>query len=147
MVSFICTVGNYAYGLYWYLYRDGRIEHEIELTGILSTAGLPEGGSTEYGTKLTDQLYAANHPHFFCVRLDMQVDGTAQRVVEVDTVPAPADENPWGNAFKATRTVLATEQQAKRHIDPLSGRYWAITSATRTNKMGTPTCPRSRTGR
>jgi len=139
VVSFICTVGNYEYGLYWYLYQDGRIEHEIKLTGILSTAGLPEGGSTEYGTKLTEHLYAANHQHFFCVRLDMQVDGTAQRVVEVDTVPAPEEENPWGNAFKATRTVLATEQQAKRHIDPFAGRYWAITSTERTNKMGMPT--------
>ncbi len=139
VVSFICTVGNYEYGLYWYLYQDGRIEHEIKLTGILSTAALPEGGSTDYGTKLTEHLYAANHQHFFCVRLDMQVDGPDNRVVEVDTVPAPDDENPWGNAFRAKRTVLATEQQAKRHIDPFAGRYWAITSTTRTNKMGTPT--------
>lgn len=139
VVSFIATVGNYEYAIYWYLYQDGRIENEIKLTGILSTGGLDDGEDTAYGTKLGEHLYAANHQHFFCTRLDVQVDGTANRVVEVDTVPAPPEENPFGNAFRARRTVLATERQAQREIDPMAGRYWRIESAERTNKVGTPT--------
>lgn len=139
VVSFIATVGNYEYALYWYLYQDGRIEHEIKLTGILSTAALADGETTDYGTELADGLYAANHQHFFCVRLDTQIDGVANTVTEVDTVAAPDDEDPFGNAFRAQRTVLTSEQQAKRRIDPLVARYWHITSAERTNKRGTPT--------
>lgn len=139
VVSFICTVGNYEYGVYWYFYQDGRIENEIKLTGILSTGAVDTGETTEYGTMLGEHLYGPNHQHFFCTRLDMSVDGLANSVVEVDTVPAPADENPYGNAFKAATTVLATEQQAQRRIDPLVGRYWKIVSNERTNKMGTPT--------
>jgi primary-amine oxidase len=139
VVSFIATVGNYEYALYWYLYQDGRIEHEIKLTGILSTAALPEGEVTDYGTQLADGLYAANHQHFFCVRLDTQIDGVANTVTEVDTVAAPDDEDPFGNAFRAQRTVLASEQQAMRRIDPLVARYWHVTSTERTNKRGTPT--------
>jgi primary-amine oxidase len=139
VVSFIATVGNYEYAIYWYLYQDGRIENEIKLTGILSTAGLDDGEDTRYGTKLGEHLYAANHQHFFCMRLDTQVDGLRNSVVEVNTVPAPEEENPYGNAFLGERTVLATELQARREIDPLAGRYWTITSGERTNKMGTPT--------
>jgi len=139
VVSFICTVGNYDYGVYWYFYQDGRIENEIKLTGILSTGALDTGETTEYGTMLGEHLYGPNHQHFFCTRLDMTVDGTSNSVVEVDTVPAPDAENPYGNAFKAQTTVLATEQQAQRRIDPLVARYWKIVSNDHTNKMGTPT--------
>lgn len=139
VVSFITTVGNYEYAMYWYLYQDGRIEFEVKLTGILSTAGLDHGEDTRYGTRLGELLYAPNHQHFFCVRLDTQVDGTDNTVVEVNTRPAPPEENPWGNAFFGERTVLSTEQQARRVIDPLAGRYWRIESADRTNRMDTPT--------
>jgi len=139
VVSFITTVGNYEYGLYWYFYQDGRIENEIKLTGILSTGALDTGETTDYGTMLGDHLYGPNHQHFFCTRLDMTVDGISNSVVEVDTVAAPAEENPYGNAFRGQTTVLATEQQAQRRIDPLAGRYWKVVSNERTNKMGTPT--------
>ena len=139
VVSFICTVGNYEYGVYWYFYQDGRIENEIKLTGILSTGALDTGEETAYGTKLGDHLYGPNHQHFFCTRLDMTVDGLANSGGEIDTVQAPAAESPSGNAFRGQTTVLATEQQAKRRIDPLAARYWKVVSNDATNKMGTPT--------
>ena len=139
VVSFIATVGNYEYGLYWYFYTDGRIENEIKLTGILSTAGLDDGETSKYGTTLAPNLYGPNHQHFFCTRLDMMVDGTDNSVVEVNVAPAPAKENPWGNAFVAKQTVLKTEQAAQRRIDPAKSRYWKVVSGHRTNRTGTPT--------
>ncbi|MFV0260382.1 MAG: primary-amine oxidase [Acidimicrobiales bacterium] len=139
VVSFIATVGNYEYGIYWYFYQDGRIENEIKLTGILSTAAIDDGDTTEYGTMLAPNLYGPNHQHFFCVRIDPMIDGLDNTVVEVDTVPAPVDENPWGNAFLASSTVLASEQQARRLVDPLVARYWKVVSGHRTNRMGGPT--------
>ncbi len=139
VVSFICTVGNYEYGIYWYFYQDGRIENEIKLTGILSTGGLGDGEQTRYGTRLGEHLYGPNHQHFFCTRLDMQVDGSDNTVVEVNTRPAPPEENPYGNAFYGETTVLATESAAQRRIDPMSGRYWKVISNSRTNKTGSPT--------
>ena len=139
VVSFICTVGNYEYGIYWYFYQDGRIENEIKLTGILSTAGMDDGEKPKYGTPLAPNLYGPNHMHFFCTRLDMQVDGVENSVVEVNTVPAPARENPFGNAFYGRQSVLKTELKAQRKIDPMKGRYWKVISNKRKNKMGAPT--------
>ncbi|MDQ3734552.1 MAG: tyramine oxidase, partial [Actinomycetota bacterium] len=139
VVSFIATVGNYEYAIYWYLYQDGRIENEIKLTGILSTGGLDDGEETRYGTRLGKNLYGPNHQHFFCMRLDTQIDGVQNSVVEVNTVPAPAEENPYGNAFYGEQTVLATESAARRNIDPFKGRYWKIISSERKNKTGAPT--------
>ena len=58
-------------------------------------------------------LSALNHQHFFCVRLDMAVDGHRNDVHEVHTESVPAGpENPYGNAFKAVATALERARRA-----------------------------------
>jgi primary-amine oxidase len=139
VVSFIATIGNYEYGYYWYFYQDGAIEFEVKLTGILSTAALPPGETTKYGTLLAPQLYAPIHQHFVCLRLDMMVDGLRNSVYEVHTEAEPlGPDNPHGNAFYAKRTLLKTEQEAQQMIDPLSARYWQIANPGSFNRMGQP---------
>ena len=32
VISSLATIGNYDYGLFWYLYLDGNIECEVKLT-------------------------------------------------------------------------------------------------------------------
>lgn len=49
VVSFVCTVANYEYGFFYYLYLDGRIEFEVKLTGILSTMATVIGSRSPYG--------------------------------------------------------------------------------------------------
>ena len=139
VVSFIATVGNYEYAFYWYFYQDGTIQFDIKATGILSTAALPVGETSKYGTMLAPQLYAPNHQHFFCTRLDMAVDGQSNSVQEVNTVPAPmGPDNPFGNAFYGEYTTLASEQEAQRIIDPFSARYWQVINEESHNRMGQP---------
>src|SRR5215218_353881 len=82
VVSSIVTVGNYEYGYFWYLYADGTIEYEVKLTGVISTGAVPEGVKPRHGTRVAPGLYGPNHQHFFCVRLDMEVDGEHNSVVE-----------------------------------------------------------------
>ncbi len=139
VISSIATVGNYEYGFYWYLYQDGTIELDIKMTGILSTAATHTESPSKHGTMLTPGLYAPNHQHVFCIRLDTAVDGQRNTVVEVDSVaepPGPA--NPYGNAFSTRHTALTTEQEAQRRIDPFAARYWQITNPTSHNKTGAP---------
>lgn len=141
VISMIATVGNYEYGYFWYLYTDGTIEYEVKLTGILTTAAYdPAGPDPEYGCKLAPGLYGPHHQHFFCVRLDMEVDGASNRVSEVNSNPVPiGPENPTGNIWKVEKMLLATEQQAQRSVDPSTGRFWKIESSERTNRVGDPT--------
>ncbi len=139
VISSIATLGNYEYGFYWYFYQDGHIEFEIKLTGIVQTRALPPGNVDDYGTVISTDLSGVHHQHIFNMRLDFDVDGTPNSVVEVDTVPVPAGEaNPHLNAFGAQETVLATEQQAQRIIDPLKSRYWKIINPSRLNRFGRP---------
>ena len=140
VISSVATVGNYEYGYFWYLYTDGTIEYEIKLTGVISTGAIAEGETPRHGTLVAPGLYGPHHQHFFCVRLDMAVDGAKNTVVEIDSVPsAPGPHNLHGNAWETRRTVLANEQEARRDIDTGRARYWKIESAERKSALGAPT--------
>jgi primary-amine oxidase len=137
VISFIITAANYEYGFYWYLYQDGTIEAEVKATGIVITqAG---DATTGHGALVAPGLVAPHHQHFFCVRLDMQVDGMGNSVHEIHTEPVPSGpENPHGNAFRVVATPLARESQARRSIDPLNARYWKVSNPGRLNGLGEP---------
>src|SRR4051794_24274413 len=140
VVSFVATVGNYEYGFYWYLYQDGTIEAEVKLSGILSTAGAEPGERPEWGTIVAPQLYAPIHQHFFSVRLDMSVDGEENSVYEVNAEAVPrGPANPHGNAFRAVSTLLRTDTEAKRDVNPQSARYWKVVNPNVRNGLGEPT--------
>src|SRR5215469_6216977 len=139
VVSMIATVGNYEYGFFWYFYQDGSLQHEIKLTGIMNTGALPPGETRRYGLLVEPGLYAPNHQHFFCMRLDMMLDGPNNTVCEVHTAAEPmGPDNPLGNAFYTTRTPLRTEQEAQQRLDPSSARSWLITNPASLNAMGQP---------
>jgi primary-amine oxidase len=136
VVSFFVTVGNYDYGFYWYLYLDGGIELEAKATGIVFTSGHP-GGDYPYATELAPGLGAPVHQHLFSARLDMEVDGTANAVEEIDVARVPmGDGNPVGNAFTRTVTRLRTEHEAQREADASVGRTWAVVNTETSNRMG-----------
>ena len=139
VVSFIATVGNYEYGFYWYLYLDGTIQLEVKLTGIIYTAGISSDAARAYGTEVAPGVIGQIHQHLFNVRLDMELDGRRNAVVEVDTVADPAGpENPWNNGFRAAETLLSTEKAARRDADADRLRYWKVINRERKNAMGAP---------
>jgi len=139
VISTIVTVGNYEYGYFWYLYTDGTIEYEVKLSGVISTGAIEPGVHPKHGTLVAPGLYGPHHQHFFCVRLDMEVDGEANSVVEVDSEPLPlGPENPVGTAWITKKTTLASESEAQRLIDPFKARYWRIENPSKANAVGDP---------
>ena len=137
VVSFISSIDNYEYGFFWYFYQDGTIQYEVKLTGILLCAALLD--APKYGTLVAPELNAIIHQHVFNVRLDMNIDGENNSIYEVNTEAVPlSPENPYGNAFFAKKTLLATESEAQRLIDPLSGRSWQIVNPSVLNSLGQP---------
>ncbi|MGJ3245785.1 MAG: primary-amine oxidase [Elainellaceae cyanobacterium] len=135
VISFIATIDNYEYGFYWYFYQDGTIQYEVKLTGILLVGAL--ANVPKYGTLVAPDVNALNHQHFFNMRLDFDVEGSQNSVYEVNTEAEPmGPDNPYGNAFYAKSTLLATEHEAQRIINPLSGRYWKIVNPSVCNSLG-----------
>ena len=141
LVSMIATACNCEYGIYWVFRMDGTLEPEGKATGIMNTQGLNAISDADYGTEVMPGVTAPNHQHLFCARLDVAVDGYANRMVEVSVVQPPMDDgNPNGNTFRAERTVFNTETGRTRNAD--TERFWMVESASATNGLGWPTAYR-----
>jgi primary-amine oxidase len=139
VVSSIATVENYEYGFFWYLYQDGTIQFEVKLTGVLSLGALKPGETGKYGVLVAPQLYAPCHQHFFNVRLDFDIDGAVNSVYQVDVLPDDlGPNNPYENAFSARSTLLATEKQARGHLNLETVRTWKIVNENVKNAVGEP---------
>jgi len=135
VVSFFTTVGNYDYGFYWYFYLDGTVELEIKATGVVFTSAQPG----PYATEVAPGLGAPVHQHLFSARLDMQVDGQANAVEEVDVHGLPVGpDNPYGNAIGHTVTRLTRESHAARRNDATRGRTWRLINTEKQNRYGQP---------
>jgi primary-amine oxidase len=139
VISSIVTVGNYEYAYYWYLYQDGSIEYQVKLTGVISNGALPAGAQPGHGTLVAPGVYGPHHQHFFNVRLDMAVDGPANRVYEVNPVALPEGPgNPVGNAWRTEEVLIETEAAGARSADPLHGRHWKVVNDGAPNALGQP---------
>jgi primary-amine oxidase len=140
VVSSISTVGNYEYGFYWYFYLDGTIQLEVKLTGILSTMAVsPDEAPLKHASMIAPQLAAPFHQHLFNVRLDLEIDGDRNCVEEVDVVPSPpGPDNPMDNAFEKVVSLLASEKDAARVVDPTRSRSWRIVNRDVLNGLGLP---------
>jgi primary-amine oxidase len=137
VVSTIATVGNYEYGLYWYLALDGSVAFEAKLTGVLHTAGVALGEQPGSATLVAPGVSAGFHQHFFCARLDLDIDGERNALCEVNSQPdPPGAANPHGQSFSVRETPLASELSAQRLIDPHAGRRWRVSNPARRNRMG-----------
>ena len=139
VVSFIATVGNYEYGFYWYFYLDGNIQLEVKLTGIVSTMAVGPGDDPEFANVIAPGLAAPHHQHLFSARLDLDVDGPANSVCEVEAeAVAAGPENPWGNAFRPRITPLTHELAARRDTNAATSRMWRVVNDSSRNALGEP---------
>ena len=122
VVSSFFTIGNYDYGLFWYLYLDGTIEFEAKLTGTLYLRAIHEGEETPYGALVAPGVNGMVHEHYFNIRLDMSIDGDDNTVVEVEAERIPAgSENPYGNAHTSKETIISSEINGARDLAPENG--------------------------
>ena len=139
VISFIASIGNYDYGFSWHLLQDGTIEAEVKATGIVNTAAVPPGVTPRHGALVAPGVNAIAHQHFFCARLDFDLDGRRNTVHEVDTVLTPrGPDNPFGSGFEAVPRTLRRELEAPALVDPLRGRFWLVTNEHVRNSLDGP---------
>ncbi len=133
------AIDNYDYSINWIFHQDGTLEVQNELTGIVlaqGTASEKQSEDDSSGRLIAKNIFGVNHQHFFNYRLDFDVDGQANSVMEMNVKALPMDEkNPLGNAIAVTETPLAKETAAVRDLDMKSSREWMIVSADKKNVL------------
>ena len=139
VVSCHVTVANYEYLVYWRFHQDGNIECEVRATGLMVTTPYAANGPPPAtGTVVDDRTYAPFHQHFLVARLDLDVDGEGNTVMEVDSraLPVSAD-NPYGLAVVTESTPVRSESEAARDFDWGRQRSWKVVNPNKTNRLGT----------
>ena len=140
VMTMTAAIDNYDYSINWIFHQDGTLEVQNELTGIVlvqGTAAQKQSEDDSYGRLIAKNIFGVNHQHFFNYRLDFDVDGQANSVMEMNMKALPMDEkNPLGNAIAITETPLTKETAAVRDLDIKSSREWMIVSADKKNTLG-----------
>ena len=145
-MSSYATIDNYDYAFNWILGQDGSIEVEVMLTGLMNFRNTPQqkdDGAAHldhlmFGHLVANRVDAPNHQHFFCFRLDFDIDGAQNNaVLELNTESAkPGKDNPRGEWFSMTEHPLKTEQEAQRNLNLATSRKWKIVNLKTTNGLG-----------
>jgi primary-amine oxidase len=140
IMTMTVAIDNYDYSINWIFHQDGTLEVQNELTGIVLAQGTAAEKQSEdnfYGQLIAKNISGVNHQHFFNYRLDFDVDGKANSVMEMNVNALPMDEkNPLGNAIAVAQTPLTKETAAVRDLDLKHSREWMIVSADKKNALG-----------
>lgn len=131
IISQIITAANYEYCFYHTFTLDGTYKLEIKLTGMLNTYCMhPSETAAPYGTEVAPSINAHNHQHIFSLRVDPEVDGPNNTVVQNDAAlsdaPLGSAENPHGNGFYCKKTPLRTALEGAADYCHETGRSWDI---------------------
>jgi primary-amine oxidase len=139
------VVGNYDYLVDYVFDRAGDIDVRLGAYGIDETKGVASSTlsdptaaeDTAYGTLVGKRLVAVNHDHYMAFRIDMDVDGTANRFVEDRIVPKRISESgPRRSLWQIESRTQAVEGPV---TTPINAAQFRVESTTRKNAQGYPT--------
>src|SRR5262245_49265802 len=147
VLAYIATVGNYEYGFNWVFHQDGTLEMEALLTGVMSTRGVEPltaaNGHLNHSDcwqLVADGVAAPHHQHFFNFRLDFDIDGVSNTVVEQNTEALPPGKNNlYDGAFAMRETPLRREDEAQRQLNLSTQRRWRVINPSVKNDLGQST--------
>ena len=139
------VVGNYDYLVDYVFDRAGDIDVRLGAYGIDETKGVASSTlsdptaatDTAYGTLVGNRLVAVNHDHYMAFRIDMDVDGPANRFVEDRIVPRRISENgPRRSLWQVESRAMAVEGPV---TTPINAAQFRVESTTKKNALGYPT--------
>lgn len=145
VVRWISTVGNYDYMFDWVFAENGTIGINAGATGIEAVKGVKSRtmkdatakDDTKYGTLIDHNIVGTTHQHIYNFRLDLDVDGEANALTEIDNVVAPNTAGgPRTSTMQTVERTVATEKQAAQKFDPAHIRL--LSNPNKTNKVGNP---------
>ncbi len=155
VIAHMFTLGNYDYFTQWIFNQDGSIDVKVTLNGDVLTQGVAQDscqvcdqepneegviiprGVERYGSLMAPRVVGINHQHFFCFRLDFDIDGTKNSLYELNVRPISESRGHLEqNTFVMERTLLRREQEARRDLNEYTRRCWKIVNPNAPRYLG-----------
>ncbi|MGL3214892.1 hypothetical protein [Bradyrhizobium sp. BR 1433] len=135
------VVGNYDYLVDYVFDRAGNIDVRLGAYGIDATKGVASktlsdptaAQDTAFGTLVEERLLAVNHDHYMTFRIDMDVDGTANRLVEDRFNVRRLEQGQRKSLWQVDTRPVTTEGPITM---PLNAAQFRIESTGKTNSRG-----------
>jgi primary-amine oxidase len=147
IVRYIATVGNYDYVLDWIFDQKAGITYRGGASGIDSVKGVKSqtladetaSEDTAWGPLIAPGRAGINHDHFLSLRLDLDVDGTANTFVR-DTlvVEELAQESPRRSVWRTQQVPAKSESEAKFRLSYEHPAMWRVLNPHKNNAVGYP---------
>ncbi len=141
------AIGNYDYVFDWVFGQDGSIKISVGATGVpqvkaVASRTLSDEKSSQdaaYGHMVAEHTVAINHDHFFCFRLDLDVDGRSNSfLVERLRSQRLSDDSPRKSTWVVEARTAPTEQKAKLRIDLDQPALWRVINPGVRGPLGYP---------
>jgi primary-amine oxidase len=127
----------YLWIVSWIFNQDGSMNVGIDVGGRTQNIIIPEGSELEGGELIAPQEFSLNHTHTYAFRLDFDVDGTNNTLIEENQATVNnRKKNQCGQFVDVSETVLKREKDAIRDLNPKSNRQWIVINEDRTNRLG-----------
>lgn len=145
VVRWISTVGNYDYIFDWVFQQNGTLGINAGATGIEAVKGVKSrtmhdqtaAHDTQYGTLIDHNIVGTTHQHIYNFRLDLDVDGENNSLVEMNPVVLANDRGgPRTSTMQVKQHTVPDEQQAAQKFDPSTIRL--LSNPNKENKLGNP---------
>ena len=101
---------------------------------------------TAFGHLVAEQTVAVNHDHFFCFRLDLDVDGQRNNFLYERLKPARTQRGPRKSLWVVDRHMPATEQAARLRIELAKPALWRVVNPNVLGPIGHPVSYQLRPG-
>jgi primary-amine oxidase len=128
-------LGDYDYVIRWRFRDDGMIMPDVGLTGRLNhtRTGAPTADGTVVGRNPDGQpVFAPSHVHNFYYRLDFDVDGPENDVLEEFEHRQASP----GRSFHATDGWTPVTREGARSLNGLTFRKWRVADRVLKNALG-----------
>ena len=147
VARFVAAVGNYDYILDWVFRQDGTIQVDLGASGVAAVKAVasrtiaddPEGRDTAHGRMVAEHTVAIHHDHFFCFRLDLDVDGQENSFLRERLQTRRLDtDSPRKSVWVVEPSIAETEQAARMRIDLEQPALWRLINPKVLGPLGYP---------
>lgn len=143
----ISAIGNYDYVFDWAFQQNGSIKIAVGTSGIElvkavrqeTVIGNPNNRDTHYGHMVAKNTVAVNHDHYFCYRLDFDVDGR-ENSLQIDLLKTEqqSKKSPRSSVWTVNPFIPLTEKEAKVRMNFLTPALWRVINPNVLGPLGYP---------
>lgn len=147
VLRMIAAIGNYDYAFDWVFQQNGTMKVAVGATGINNVKAVAsrtaledkEGLATRYGRFLAEYTVGVNHDHFFCFRLDLDVDGTSNSLLreELKTIEV-TNGGQRKRVWVVKPKIARTENEAMLNVDLAKPSLWRVINPNVLGPLGYP---------